>query len=92
MYKRFCVGICLAAGLVTALAQPGAHSEKAPAGQGTALDNPAQRQALRNALQAQRSMGAASHPGARAGRELTAQERGELRQQLRQQRREFANH
>ena len=46
--------------------------------------------ALRQALQAQHSAGNTESSGARARRELSLRERSELRQQLRQQRNEFA--
>ena len=89
MYKPFCICLCLLISLPAAWAQPGVRGGKVADGPATEQAHQARRVALRNALQAQRSMGAASHSGSRGGeRELSVQERGELRQQLRQQRRE----
>lgn len=88
MYKPFCVGILLVTCFASAQAQPGAQSDPPPSGQSNAQDSQARRMALRNALQSQRNTGSAPHSGIRGERELSAQERAELRKQLRQQRRE----
>lgn len=90
MYKPICVCIFLSIGLTTALAQAGVRGGDISDRQSIEQDNQARRVALRNALQSQRNAGSASHLGTRAERELSAKERGELRQQLRQQRRESA--
>ncbi|MBK7005287.1 MAG: hypothetical protein IPH37_09150 [Burkholderiales bacterium] len=90
MYKPFCVCICLLTGLACAVAQPATQGNKSPDRPRAAQDEQARRLALRQALQAQHSAGNTESSGARARRELSLRERSELRQQLRQQRNEFA--
>lgn len=88
MYKPICVCVYLLIGLTTAFAQPGAQGGRTSDRHSVEQDDQARRMALRKALGAQRNVASASHVGVRAERELTAKERDELRQQLRQQRRE----
>ena len=90
MYQPFCVAIFLSVSLCTAFAQSGTHDAKTSAGHVTEPDSQARRVALRRALQAQRVSAPVAQTGARGERQLSAKERGELRQQLRQQRRESA--
>lgn len=91
MYKHLLVSLGLLSGLACANAQPTLNTwrqDGAAPGTQNAAQTQAQRQAeLRSALRAQRYRNA-EVGSARSERQLSAQERSELRQQLRQLRRE----
>lgn len=88
MYKRVFASIFFLASVAAAFAQPGVHErerDSAVDGQSAGRGNQERRAALRNALQAQRSQEGSAEQGGRSDRQLSVRERGELRQQLRQQ-------
>jgi len=90
-YKRLFVAMCLIAGSNAVLPQPGAHDHECEKPVHTATadkDGRERRAGLRYTLQAQRAQLAMAESGAARDRQLNAQERSELRQQLRQQKRE----
>lgn len=90
MYQRIFVFICLLAGLSVAFAQPGQRGQdrdRSVDQQAVEKDTQERRAGLRSTLLAQRTQGNTSESVGKGDRQLSAQERSELRQQLRQQRR-----
>lgn len=91
MYQRIFVSICLLVGLSAADAQPGPreHERDRPVDPQNAEKGAQEqrREGLRGTLLAQRAQGRTAEAEGKGERQLTAQERRELRQQLRQQKR-----
>lgn len=90
MYQTIVVSICLLAGLSAAAAQPGLREherDRSADPQASQKEAQERRGGLRGTLLAQRTQGRATETDGKGERQLSAQERNELRQQLRQQRR-----